>query len=81
MGLSNPEVRLIRDLQLFADQANFVEPTWLYIRPETRIQFGDSGQAQSPLSSWCFGALSSGSALVKANGNCFASELCHRRKW
>ena len=32
MGLSNPEVRFIRDLQLFADQANFVEPTWLYIR-------------------------------------------------
>ena len=49
MGLSTPEVRFIRDLQLFADQANFVEPTWLYIRPETRIQFGNSGQADAVL--------------------------------
>ena len=44
------------DLQLFAEkvvtcgEANFVgEPTWLYIRPETRIQFGNSGQADSVL--------------------------------
>ena len=42
--------RLFVIFQLFADQANFVGPrTRLYIRPEFRIRFGNSGQADSVL--------------------------------